>query len=298
MILIDILILIVNKYHQINYFYNPNDNREIRETRFIYWFYLLSVVFLDYEIKKIYRMNVKQAKILLEKINRLFQSMTMDEHISEIEKELMRNYVKSLYEEFLPDNAASTAPIAPPPPRVVQEKPKVVTPPRVERIVETPPPPPPPPPKVEVVPEPVATPKPVVTKAPKVIEAQKVVKPRVVRTPPPPPPPRVKKSKIRAEYEELFEFKEAKELSERLSQQPLKDLRKAMGINERILTTNELFDGNSDALNETLSTLNGLSDFDEAKDYLANIADIYDWSTKKKKKKAKIFVKLVRRKFL
>ena len=31
-------------------------------------------------------MNVKQAKILLEKINRLFQSMTMDEHISEIEK--------------------------------------------------------------------------------------------------------------------------------------------------------------------------------------------------------------------
>jgi hypothetical protein len=30
---------------------------------------------------------------------------------------------------------------------------------------------------------------------------------------------------------------------------------------------------------------------------LANIAEIYDWASKKKKKKAKIFVKLVRRRF-
>ena len=75
-------------------------------------------------------MNVKQAKILLEKINRLFQSMTMDDHISEIEKELMRNYVKSLYEEFMPDAGAKIPPIqkaapiktAPP----VKETPKVV----------------------------------------------------------------------------------------------------------------------------------------------------------------------------
>ena len=56
-------------------------------------------------------MNVKQAKILLEKINRLFQSMTMDEHISEIEKELMRNYVKSLYEEFMSDGGAKVTSI-------------------------------------------------------------------------------------------------------------------------------------------------------------------------------------------
>ena len=250
--------------------------------------------FLDHEIKKIYRMNVKQAKILLEKINRLFQSMTMDEHISEIEKELMRNYVKSLYEEFLPDNAAATPIVTPP--KVVRETPRVVAPPPpVAKIIETPPPPPP---KVEVAPEPkpVAKPKPVEVEAPPVVEKPKE---RVVKvTPPPPPPPRVKKSKISEDVEELFEFSEAKELSERLSQQPLKDLNKAMGINERILTTNELFDGNSDALKETLSTLNGLTNFDEAKDYLANIADIYDWSAKKKKKKAKIFVKLIRRKFL
>lgn len=244
-------------------------------------------------------MNVKQAKILLEKINRLFQSMTMDDHVSEIEKELMRNYVKSLYEEFMPDGGVKAAPIqkaapikmAPP----VRETPKVVAPPVVvERIVETPPPPPP---KVEVVPEPapipVPAPRPVVVATPKVER-----KAPPVKVAPPPPAAKPAKAKVSEEHEELFEFKEATDLSERLSQSPIKDLSKAMGINERILTTNELFDGNGDALKDALSTINRLSNFDEAKDYLANIAEIYDWASRKKKKKAKIFVKLVRRRFV
>ena len=243
-------------------------------------------------------MNVKQAKILLEKINRLFQSMTMDEHISEIEKELMRNYVKSLYEEFMPDGGAKVAPIqkaapikvAPP----VRETPPVVVPPvKVERVVETPPPPA----KVEVVPTP--TPRPEPAPRPVAVETPKVEKKAPpVRVVSPPPAPKPAKAKISEEHQDLFEFKEATDLSERLSQSPIKDLNKAMGINERILTTNELFDGNGDALKDALSTINRLNNFDEAKDYLANIAEIYDWASRKKKKKAKIFVKLVRRRFV
>lgn len=243
-------------------------------------------------------MNVKQAKILLEKINRLFQTMTMDDHISEIEKELMRNYVKSLYEEFMPDGGAKVTPIqkaapikvAPP----VKEVARVVEPPvRVERVVETPSPP-----KVEVVPEPAPKPKPAPAPRPVVVETPKVEK----KAPPVkvaiPSPSKSTKSKISDDQEELFEFKEATDLSERLSQSPIKDLNKAMGINERILTTNELFDGNGDAMKDALSTINRFSNFDEAKDYLANIAGIYDWTSKKKKKKAKVFVKLVRRRFV
>lgn len=249
-------------------------------------------------------MNVKQAKILLEKINRLFQSMTMDEHISEIEKELMRNYVKSLYEEFMSDGGAKAAPIqkaapikvAPP----VREMPKVVERPpvKVERVVETPPPPPP---KVEVAPPTsVPAPRPEPASRPTAVEVPKVEKkaPPVRVATPPPPAPKPAKAKISEEHEELFEFKEATDLSERLSQSPIKDLNKAMGINERILTTNELFDGNGDALKDALSTINRLNNFEEAKDYLSNIAEIYDWAAKKKKKKAKIFVKLVRRRFV
>ena len=222
----------------------------------------------------------------------------MDDHISEIEKELMRNYIKQMYEEFMPDKAASATPIAPPvvqKPRVVAPPP-VVEPPRVQRV-ETPPPPPPP--RVEVAPEPVVVPEPapapVVKAAPVPIPQPKAAKPEPVKAA---PPKRVAKPKISEEHEELFEQKEATELSERLSLRPLKDLRRAMGINERILTTNELFDGNGDALKDTLTTLNGLNTFDEAKDYLSNIAGIYDWTSRKKKKKAQIFIKMVRRKFL
>ena len=236
-------------------------------------------------------MNVKQAKILLEKINRLFQSMTMDDHVSEIEKELMRNYVKSLYEEFMPNGGVHAAPIQKAKPiqsaSPIQEAPKVVKQPvKVERVVETPPPAP----KVEVTPEPKPIPKP----EPVVAEVPKAAPVKVA----PPAPAKQKKAKVNEEHQELFEFKEATDLSEKLSQSPIKNLNKAMGINERILTTNELFDGNGDAMKDALSTINKLSNFNEAKDYLANIAEIYDWASKKKKKKAKIFVKLVRRRFL
>jgi hypothetical protein len=194
--------------------------------------------------------------------------------------------VKSLYEEFMPDGGVKTVPIQ-------KAAPIKVTPPiSVERVVETPPPPP----KVEVVPNRVPTPRP--APRPTAVETPKVeMQVPPVRVAPPPPAPKPVKAKISEEHEDLFEFQEATDLSERLSQSPIKDLNKAMGINERILTTNELFDGNGDALKDALSTINRLSNFDDAKDYLANIAEIYDWASKKKKKKAKIFVKLVRRRF-
>jgi len=253
----------------------------------------------DCENKKINFMNVKQAKILLEKINRLFQSMTMDDHISEIEKELMRNYIKQMYEEFMPSNGASTQPISPPQVATTKiEQPRIVEPPKVQRV-ETPPPPPP---KVEYVPPVVPAVKPAPAPEPTPVPVAKPKPAPVVAEVPKPikvaPPKVVEKPKISEDHEELFEQKEATELSEKLSQRPLKDLRRAMGINERILTTNELFDGNGDALKDTLSTLNGFKTFDEAKEYLSNIAGIYNWTTRKKKKKAIIFIKLVRRKFL
>ncbi|HFB99320.1 MAG TPA: hypothetical protein ENJ53_00810 [Phaeodactylibacter sp.] len=248
-------------------------------------------------------MNVKQAKILLEKINRLFQSMTMDDHISEIEKELMRNYIKALYDKFLPDGSMRHA--------ALEEKIQPKHTPKPTPTIQQQKPTPPPPPKVKVVPPPVvtappiATPPPVVATpppAPKpkpvVIETPKVVaKPKPVKVSPP-PIPKPKKVKLSAEMQELFEFKEATELSEKLSQRPLKDLRKAMGINERILTTNVLFGGSNDALKDALSILNNFKDMDEAKDYLANLAQIHNWTDAKKMKKAKIFVQLVRRKFI
>ncbi len=98
--------------------------------------------------------------------------------------------------------------------------------------------------------------------------------------------------------EALFAFKTATELSEKLSQLPIGDIKKAMGLNERISTQNELFGGDNNAFETTVNALNQLRSYDEAKDYLVrNVAQRYNWAGKEKKDKAKEFIKLVKRRY-
>ena len=52
-------------------------------------------------------------------------------------------------------------------------------------------------------------------------------------------------SAFKSEYDELFEFKAAAELSQRLSETKINDLNKSMGLNEKFFYINELFGGNS-----------------------------------------------------
>ena len=96
----------------------------------------------------------------------------------------------------------------------------------------------------------------------------------------------------------LFEIKEAKELSEKLSNMPITDLKTAMGINDRFLTINELFGGDGEAFNSVVSHLNQLGSYDEAKSYLlSNVAETNNWSAPEKLKKAANFINLVQRRY-
>lgn len=248
-------------------------------------------------------MDLNQSKILLGKINSLYKSMSTDEkNIASIEKDLMRNYISQLYECFLDfDNDRTTSSTVTKstktiPAPVVEKAPEYVQPEYVKPV----PPPPPPPPVVERA-EPVR------------VEVQKPT-PVVVTPPPPPPPPaptpkpepiveRVVQTKrtvvSSGDHEELFEQQEAKELSERLSLSPIKDLKKAQGLNDKILTVKELFNGDQAIYDNTIAQLNAFNNFDEAKHFLVNtIANRYDWASKGKKKAAKNFIKLVRRRYI
>lgn len=239
-------------------------------------------------------MNLAKAKILLDKINRLYKSMSLDqENVAAIEKDLMRDYVKQLYETFLQEEAA------PVPVRAIRTSPKpTYTPqPVVKRKVEVVSPPPPPPiveqPVVKVAPPP---------------------PPKVVTPPPPPPvvetpniavpPPRPKKvaatATVDPEHADLFNISmDAKELSEKLGQSKIRDLNNAMGLNERIFTVNELFGADNSLYRTVIRDLNNLGSFEEAKAYLsANVAEKFNWTHKSKRNKAKIFIKLVRRRYL
>lgn len=264
-------------------------------------------------------MNTQRAKILLEKVNALFKSMSVDEvNVTSIEKDLMLSYLRQLYDSILENNQGVTQPSAIAtssqntytPPKVASSKP-VYKPPRIIEIPDSlredldaskpsskskkknknkskssqkPP-------RIITPPKLDATP----TKAPTPIEKPVVIpKPQPKPTPPPKPAPT---PVANDKYDQLFEFKAAKELSEKLSQRPIRDLTKAFSLNDKLLYANELFGKELFVFNEEVKKINALKSFDEAKNYLAQLADKFNWSSKNKIPMAKEFVLLVKRRF-
>lgn len=172
----------------------------------------------------------------------------------------------------------------------VEPKPIVVERPKVEKVkpkpivVERP--------KVEK-----AKPKPVVIEKPKV----EVRKPPVVETKTYQEPiisPTWTDEEVEI-IDDLFEFKVATDLSEKLSAGPIRDLRTSMSINERFITISELFKGSKSKYDEAIQKLNNFENFEQATNYiLDNLATKYGWLNKKKTKLAKSFIKKVRRRYL
>ncbi|MEM9820335.1 MAG: hypothetical protein AAF985_04665 [Bacteroidota bacterium] len=257
-------------------------------------------------------MNLQQAKIILEKINRLYQSITLDSNVDIHEQELMLSYIRQFYTSFSGNSEdlkgashrivkpVQTTPVPPVSPPPVNTPP---TPPPVPKVVKDEAPP-----VVPVVKKPVveeapkaSTPPPVSSPAP----APKVVKKEapIATTPPKPTPPKARPAvtkiapKVEEEFETLFEHREAKELSDKLAQTPIRDLTKAISINEKILAVQELFDKDGDAYAKAIGQLNGFKNFDEAKPFLTQLAKTYKWTTKARSKKAKVFIKLIRRRY-
>jgi hypothetical protein len=72
-----------------------------------------------------------------------------------------------------------------------------------------------------------------------------------------------------------------------------------MGINERILTINDLFNGDNDLFKRTIEHLNDLSTFSAAREFLiGDVATRFKWGETAKKNKAIYFLQLVRRKYV
>ncbi|HEX5626326.1 MAG TPA: hypothetical protein VFX48_09935 [Saprospiraceae bacterium] len=99
-------------------------------------------------------------------------------------------------------------------------------------------------------------------------------------------------------YSELFQLKKMEDLSEKLEATPITSILKAMGLNERILTQNELFGGEKSAFDSAIQKLNGMDHFEEAKAYLCDeLIPRYDWMDETRMKKAQWFIKLIKRKY-
>ncbi len=217
-------------------------------------------------------MDSQQVKILLEKINSLYKSINLNKGpMVAVERDLMLSYIRQLYEEFLEADA---------PKQPAQSLPN---------IVETDVKPPPPPPR-EV---PAAKPS---YEAPKVAEAPKYTPPPPREEPKPTPPPVSRPAKS-GNYEVLFDQKQARELSEKLSERPVTDLTKAFAINDKLLYINELFGRDNESFNETLKLLNRFETMNEARSLLLSVAEQYDWLDEERQEIAQSFIKTVRRRY-
>lgn len=248
-------------------------------------------------------MNFKKSASILRKINGIHDSLRENqEQPSSIEKDLLRSYLRDFYEllveteekvevsesistkesktEFhnTPEVRARVAPIAAP---IFQEEPKAV---RIEEAI--------PAPSLNGGHAAVET----KVESPKVVEEIQEIKveEKVIE---------VTTETEPVEYDEalyaLFEQKTVSDLSEKLGQRPITDMKRSMGINEQILTRNELFNSDQDLFISTLVKLNEFTKYDEAAKFLmAGVAKDQDWSHASKKKKADGFIKLVQRRYL
>lgn len=248
-------------------------------------------------------MNLKQSKIILEKINALHNSMSTDEgHIASIERDLMLSYIKQLYEHFLHGHAGNSPEEMDNAGARPQEKPPVkrtYIPPRIIEIPDT-----------QKTSRPVSFQDPIPDPIPDKPEPRREPEPQPVPPPPqpqpvPPPPPQpeprppVGNPGISANKEvtALFEFKAATELSEKLSERPINDLTKALAINDRLLYMNELFGKDLNTLNDTLSLLNKYDNMASARSLLMSLAEQYNWTHDEREPVARDFIKLVRRRY-
>lgn len=86
-------------------------------------------------------------------------------------------------------------------------------------------------------------------------------------------------------------------LADKLSQQPIKDLTKAIGLNQKFLFMNDLFEGENEKYKEAVETINNFSVFIEADEYInKNLKYKYNWDTDGVS--AQKFMDLVKRRFL
>lgn len=87
----------------------------------------------------------------------------------------------------------------------------------------------------------------------------------------------------------------SKTLADKLHHKPIADLKSAIGINEKFLFVNQLFDGNLQHYSSSVEKINSTNDLHTAKQIAADLAGQLNWDDKNEH--VKNFMELVERRF-
>jgi hypothetical protein len=220
-------------------------------------------------------MDYQRSKALLKKINVLHDSaIDFEGSMTSMERDLLLQYLRDLYDTILDDGQSTQTPSN-----------------RIKRE-----------PSVAAAPAPIAAPAPVqrvaepVKPVAQVIETEKVTVPQELPAKEEIKPEGGKKKERLAQ---LFQSNDAQDLRSRFGALPISDIGKSMGINDKILTINELFGGDQGLFSSVVGELNNFKSFDKAQEYLiGGVAKKQGWYEEDKKDKATTFIKLIRRRYI
>jgi len=77
--------------------------------------------------------------------------------------------------------------------------------------------------------------------------------------------------------DKLRVFNEKETIADKINKQLLKDLKKAIGINEKFLFINNLFKGNSEDYQLAIDFLNNIESYSDAENYINTLSLKYNW---------------------
>ena len=232
-------------------------------------------------------MNFTKAKTYLDKINLLYQGIQDDDQLSPIERKLMLDYISKLYDCFWYEEQSNNTPSSTPTPKAKTSTPVPA------QVVATPAPNPAP----EIVETPITqqtytAPETVSASVPEETSSAKKFDFQL-------PKARVSPTTFNTTFNELFEQEATRDLSQKLGERPISNLKLAWGVGDKFLIINELFGKNSSAFDEAIEALDGLGSMDEARAYLEkNIIMKNNWTDENKVSTAKNFIKTIKRRYL
>lgn len=237
-------------------------------------------------------MKIDKVKKQLKKINSLFDNIEEDGQISSIERDLLKSYIRDLYEKVaLNDDAKPEKAVVEKKVKSELKRNKTITQSIFEEEIE-------PAVHMDSIEQVVEREMTSLANGRPSIEIEAVIDMDekneevavIVET---------VSEEDKEKIELLFQEDSSGDLSSRLGKLPIKDLSQALGLNDKILTINELFQGDGGQYQTTIQALNNLSTFADARVYLEkNIIFPNNWLENDKLKKAARFIRVIQRRYM
>lgn len=92
-----------------------------------------------------------------------------------------------------------------------------------------------------------------------------------------------------------FSGQEQQSLAQQLGRKPISDLSDAIGLNQKFLFMNELFEGENNLYKEAINALNNFASYFEADEYINVLRSRHNWDTTSKS--VKDFIEIVERRY-